>query len=81
MCQKACWPEPKTVRVCTLLRLIRRQAEARAVRKAVRVEAWSMPTGAPEGEKRVIAPVGAMRGRVSEGDWEEGPERVITVVC
>lgn len=62
-----------------MLRRTRRQAEARAVRKAVRVEACRMPTGEPSVAKRVIAPVGRTRGRGSEGDWAEEEERVITV--
>ena len=59
---------------------MRRQAEAKAVRKAVRVEAWRMPTGEPSFVKRVIAPVGEILGRGSDGDWAEEEERVITVV-
>ena len=41
-----------------MLRLWRRQMDARAVRKAVRVAAWRKPRGQPVLEKRVMAPVG-----------------------
>lgn len=66
--------------VLTRLRRTTRQADARAVRKAVSCEACRMPTGWPVSEKRVMAPTGLILGfppASSCFDW--GGERVMTI--
>lgn len=62
------------------LRRTTRQADARAVRNAVSVEACRIPTGWPVSENRVMAPTGLILGfppASSCFDW--GGERVITI--
>lgn len=56
-------------------------AEARAVRKAVNVEAWRMPTGWPVSEKTVMAPVGLILGfPVASSFSDRGGESVMTIL-
>lgn len=78
MCQYACSPQPKTVRVRTVLRRVRRHTDAKAVRKAVRLLACRIPRGHPSGPKRVIAPVGRMTGWDSVLCWCAAEDKVIT---
>ena len=53
MCQYACFPAPKTVTSWTFARFLKSIVLARAVRKAVISEEFSMARGFPERSKRV----------------------------
>lgn len=74
MCQYACAPAPKTVRVWTEARSLRSSVLASAVRKAVSVAALMRARGAPEGVRRVMEPLGEVSLGVSpvEGFAAEG---------
>lgn len=68
--------------VWILFRRTIRVAEARAVRKAVSVEACRMPMGWPVSEKTVMAPVGLILGLpVASSFSERGRESVMTILA
>lgn len=60
MCQKACFPAPKTVRVWTCVRRCRMMEAASAVRKAVSSSALMRPMGEPALSRRVRDPRGVV---------------------
>ena len=87
MCQKACLPAPKTVRVCMCRRIFRSRVEVRAVRKAVRVLAATNARGWPSGVRRVIVPAGEVEldalvgcGAASPESWTDAAVSLVEVV-